>query len=233
VPIGQNRVVSGSDSTHWSIIRGAADGRGPDGEAFARHYEPVIRAYLGARWRHTPLEGEVDDAVQSVFVDCFRENGVLDRADSRVGGGFRAFLYGVVRNVALRAERSRGRRRERQVGSGVDIEAVAAREEPLSKVFDRAWARTLLREAGELMARRARESSDGALRRVDLLRLRFVDDLPIREIARRWDEDPDRVHYHYKRAREEFKAALREVVRLHDSGGPVDEECARLLRYVS
>jgi RNA polymerase sigma factor (sigma-70 family) len=215
------------------MIRGAAEGRTPDGEAFARRYEPIIRAYLGARWQHTSLEGEVDDAVQGVFVDCFRENGVLDRADSQIVGGFRGFLYGVVRNVARRAERSRGRRRERQAGSGIDIEEIEAREEPLSKVFDRVWARTLLREAAELMSTRAREAGDGAARRVELLRLRFVDDMPIREIAERWDEEPERVHYHYKRAREEFKAALREAVRLHDPEGPVEAECARLLEYVS
>ena len=71
--------------------------------------------------------------------------------------------------------------------------------------------------------------NDHAVRRVELLRLRFSEGLPIREIAARWEEEPERVHYHYKRAREEFKEALREVVRTHDPCCAVEEECDRLL----
>ena len=86
-----HRLVS-SDSTRWTVIRRAAAGSAPDRAEFARRYGPVIRAYLGARWRQTPLFPEVDDAAQQVFVECFKENGVLGRVDAQRETGFRAYL---------------------------------------------------------------------------------------------------------------------------------------------
>ena len=70
-----------SDSTRWTVIRRAARGVPEDQAEFVRRYGSVIRAYLGARWRQTPLFDEVDDAAQQVFIDCFKENGALQRAD--------------------------------------------------------------------------------------------------------------------------------------------------------
>ena len=52
----------------------------------------------------------------------------------------------------------------------------------------------------------------------------------IREIAARWGEDPAAVHRRYRQAREEFHAALRQVLAFHQPGvSDLDEECARLL----
>jgi RNA polymerase sigma-70 factor (ECF subfamily) len=223
--------MSPSDHTRWSLIRGAAEGRPPEREEFARRYDSVIRAYCGARWRHTPLVHEIDDAVQDVFLDCFRPSGALERVDPE-GPPFRAYLYGVVRNVARRVEERRIRA-ARQPDSRLDLAAIEAREEPLSVVFDRAWALAIFRQAADLHASRAEEDGDGALRRVDLLRLRFHEGIPIREIARRRDEDPARLHHEYARARDEFRAALRDVVAEHHSGTPreVAEECARLASF--
>jgi RNA polymerase sigma factor (sigma-70 family) len=218
-------------STHWSLIRAAAEGRAPEREEFARRYESVIRAYCGARWRHTPLVHEIDDAVQEVFLDCFRPDGALSRVEPE-GPPFRAYLHGVVRNVARRFEERRARA-ARQPDSRLDLAAVEAREEPLSVVFDRAWALAVFRQAADLHAARARESGEDARRRVEILRLRFQEGLPIREIAARWDEDPARVHHEYARAREEFREALREVVAGVHPGTPreIDEECARLAGF--
>jgi RNA polymerase sigma-70 factor (ECF subfamily) len=66
---------------------------------------------------------------------------------------------------------------------------------------------------------------------VELLRLRFQEDLPIRGIAARWNEPAAKVHKEYARAREDFREALREIVGFHFPGSPVgiDAECARLL----
>ena len=91
-----------ADSTCWTLIRGAAEGREEDREAFARQYLPVVRSYLRVRWQGTPLREEIEDAVQDVFVECFKDNGALGRVDPSRSNGFRAFLHGVVRNVALR-----------------------------------------------------------------------------------------------------------------------------------
>ena len=92
------------DETCWTVIRGAASGDQRDQSTFSRRYLPVVRAYLAARWRDAALEQNLEDAIQDVFIECFRAEGVLERADRDQPGGFRAFLFGVVRNIALRTE---------------------------------------------------------------------------------------------------------------------------------
>ena len=58
------------------MIDAAASGMSGEREAFARCYEPVVRAYLTDRWRNSPLLNEVDDALQEVFLECFKQDGV-------------------------------------------------------------------------------------------------------------------------------------------------------------
>jgi RNA polymerase sigma-70 factor (ECF subfamily) len=220
------------ESTCWTVIQAAAAGRPAERDEFARRYGPVARAYLAARWRSSPCLHGLDDAVQEVFIECFKQGGVLDRADR--GRGFRAFLVGVVRNVARRLEAEHGRHRERQAPSDMDLEGVADGEATPTRAFDRAWARALLRDAARRLEQRA--AADGAARRrVELLRLRFHDGLPIREIARRWQADAAVLHREYARARQEFKAALAEVVAFHRPGTPaeVEQECANLLSLLA
>jgi RNA polymerase sigma-70 factor (ECF subfamily) len=217
------------ESTCWTVIQAAAAGSTPDRQEFARRYRPVVRAYLSSRWRSSPCLQDLDDAVREVFVECFKPNGVLDRAEP--GRDFRPFLYGVVRHVALRAEAGRRRQREGQLPAGVELDRMADDEESLSRTFDRAWARALLREAAARMEQQARAAGTAAGRRVELLRLRFHEGLPIRAIAERWQTDPAGLHHEYARARQEFKAALAEVVAFHQPGsGPeIEAACANLL----
>jgi RNA polymerase sigma-70 factor (ECF subfamily) len=221
------------ETTCWTMIQAAAAGSAREREEFACRYAPVVRAYLAARWRASPFLHHLDDAAQDVFVECFKDDGVLDRAEQ--ARGFRPFLYGVVRNVAARIERQRGTSRERQPPSDVDLGEVAASDESLSREFDRAWARTLLREAAELMAQCAGVAGPAACRRVELLRLRFHDGLPIRDIAARWQVDPAVLHHEYAKARQEFKAALLAVVAFHHGATPaeVEQECADLLALLA
>jgi RNA polymerase sigma-70 factor (ECF subfamily) len=218
------------ESTCWTLIRGAAAGLAADRDAFARRYAPVVHAYLAARWRRSPLLSDLDDAAQDVFLACFRAGGALGRADPG-RGGFQPFLYGVVRNVALRYEAGRARRREHPPAGALEV---AAREEELSRVFDRAWAKEVMRQAAERQAERAGERGETAVRRVELLRLRFHEGLSIREIARRWQADPARLHHEYAQARQEFRAALLEVVAFHQPGSAeaVEREAADLLRQL-
>jgi RNA polymerase sigma-70 factor (ECF subfamily) len=220
------------DSTRWSLLRGAAEGESAAREEFARHYEPIIRAYLGARWRNSPLFREMDDAVQETFLACLKEGGALTRAEDDRPGGFRAFLYGIVRNVARQVEKRWGKR-EVQPDSRLHLSEIEAREEALSKVFDRGWAISLLRQALRKQAVRAREKGEHAVRRVELLRQRFQEGKPIRDIAKEWGVNANTLHSSFLTARREFRESLREVVR-EVQGGPgadVDAECARLAGY--
>jgi hypothetical protein len=105
------------------------------------------------RARQQIAGADLDDAVQEVFLACFRDGGVLGRADPERPGGFRAFLYGVARNVARQAEARRGRR-PGQPPDGRDLADLAADDESLSAAFDRAWAKALMREAARRQGRR-------------------------------------------------------------------------------
>jgi RNA polymerase sigma-70 factor (ECF subfamily) len=232
--LGDTPEMAQLETTCWTVIQAAAAGSAGERDEFARHYDRVVRAYLAARWRGSACLGEIDDTVQEVFVECFKRGGVLQRVEPGRPGGFRAFLYGVVRNVALRVEASKARARERQSAEKVDLDAVGAEEDSLSRVFDRTWARALLREAGRRQEERARESGEEACRRVELLRLRFQEGLPIRVIAERWGQDAAALHHEYARARQEFKAALRAVVAFHHPGSPeqVEQSCAELLQML-
>jgi len=205
------------------VIRGAAAGRAPDRDEFSRGYAPVIRAYLGASWRGSVLVGEIDDAEQEVFVDCFKEGGALKRVDPE--RPFRAFLYGVVRHVAQRFERAR-----KKTGEPLDSQT-PAQERSLSAEFDRAWASALMRQAARAQAEQARQDGADAKRRVELLRLRFQDGMPIREIAESWNEDAAHLHHEYAKARQEFRAALCDVVAEHMTGTPqsINAEAERLI----
>jgi RNA polymerase sigma-70 factor (ECF subfamily) len=222
------------DSTCWTILRATAARDDEARTKFAAQYVPLVRAYLGTRWRDAPLIEELDDAVQEVFVECFRMGGVVERADPGRPGGFRAFLYGLVRNVALRFEADRARRRDRQAPGDVSAQDVAIDDESLARVFDRVWARSVMREAAARQAEWAEGEGEEALRRVDLLRLRFQEGLPIRVIARRWAVDPAELHHEYARARKEFRAALMEVMAFYHPGSPAETEraCTELLELL-
>ncbi len=221
--------------TSWSLIEAAASGSQAARTAFTDRYLPVVRAYLGARWSGTPFAGEIDDAVQEVFLDCFERGGVLERAEPGRGSGFRAFLFGVTAKAALHFETRRARERERKAGGSFHPDSIAAHGASLSRVFDQEWARAVMREAAELQSMRARERGREALRRVELLHLRFHEGLPIRDIARLWADDPARLHHEYAQARKEFLDALREVVGLHERCPPesLEEECSRLIELLN
>ena len=217
-----------SESTCWSVIRGAAAGNSVDRAVLAHRYLEIVRAYLAARWKGSALLADLDDAGQEVFVECFRQGGVLDAAAAGRVQGFRAFLYGVIRNVARRFE-------SRSTGPAVLPSDLAANEESQSRLFDRTWARSLMIEAAKLQRGRAQERGDEAVRRVELLRLRFEENLPIRRIAERWDVPAAGLHHAYALARQEFKAVLLEVVSFHHPGSPaeVEQEAAGLLKAIS
>ena len=217
-----------SESTCWTVIRGAAAGRPADREELARRYLNVVRAYLAARWRNSSLLQDIGDAVQEVFIECFRQGGALEAAGAGRVPHFRAFFYGVIRNVARRFE-SRPHRTSDQ------LPEIEANEASLSKLFDRTWAQAMMAEAAQLQQQRASDLGSEALQRVELLRLRFEDNLPIRTIAERWGMSANELHHSYAKARQEFRAALLEVVAFHQPGSPgvLEQEAAELLRALS
>lgn len=212
-----NAGMPGPDTTSWDLIVAAARGDGKPAGAFAERYGVFVRECLAARWRGSPLLAELDDAVQDVFVECFREGGALQRADPERGARFRAFLAGVVRNVAHRHEAAHSR--------GVGFDTAAEDELPdgergASAILDRAWMRMLVRNAGERFLERCAGQGAAGGRRWEVLRLRFEEGLPVREIAARLRAPPDKVHQEYRRARRVFRSCLEEELAVH--GGSAD-----------
>lgn len=222
------------ESTCWIVVNAAAKGDNEARREFASRYLPVVRAYLGARWRSHPLIDELDDAVQEVFLDMFKSRGALDRVQPGRPGGFRAYLYGVARMVALRCESRRARRREQPATEEIASGRLIADTPELEAVFDRAWSVNLLEQAVRRHRRIATDQGEKGQRQVELLRLRFWEELPIREIARRWSEDAAKLHKEYARARESFKRVLHEVVAAHNPGtvGDAERECQRLFATI-
>lgn len=227
------RAVANEHDTCWTLIRRAAVGDEGARSQFTHSYERLIRAYLTRRWADTALAADVDDACQEVLMECFDERGPLQRADA--GREFRSYLLGIVRNVALRFERQRGRRRETAVGGESVFAALPTNDEQLSGYFDRQWAQGLVEEARRLVQAQADTGDPRAKLHAELLELRFGNGLPIRDIAARWQMDPDAVHRAYAKARERFRTCLRQVVALHVQAteADLDAECARIVGLLS
>lgn len=201
------------EATSWTLVTLAAAGDDSARSRFWSSYVTPIRAYLQKRWFGSPLRDQVEDAVQDVFIECFKEGGALQAADA-ARGGFRGFLFGVVRNVARRFEA----RRPQPAALAEETAwwmALPAREASLSRFFDREWALGILRQAIVSHEERVTALDDGSARRWQVLKLRIDDGLPVRQIAERLGEDTATVHNEYRRARREFKASLRDVVAFH------------------
>ena len=231
--------MSESNLTCWTMVEGAARGDAGARAWFAGEYGPLIERYLAARWTGTRRLQEIGDASQEVFLECYRDGGVLARADRDRGASFRAFLFGAVRNVARRFE-ARAPREAREESLGLAGSENASDDASLSVVFDRAWARKVMAEAAREQRETARGIADAgggeeALRRVELLRLRFEDDLPIRTIAAQWGEEPAQLHRQYAVAREEFRRALFTVLARYQGGDAsnLEQECAFLLSLLT
>ena len=208
------------DRTSWELIGAAADGQAPAREEFARRYVAVVRAFLSSRAGGGLAADELEDATQEVFFECFKHDGLLERARPGAGRGFRAFLAAACGHVARRCLTRRGRRRDRPGAAAVDEEFLALDEETLGRAFDRAWAQELLREAALHQEHEARDKGPECEQRVELLRLRFHENLPIREIAKRWELSAEYVHHEYAQARREFERSLRAVIAFHNPDDP-------------
>ena len=236
---GDPSSMSESNLTCWTMVEGAARGDAGARAWFAAEYGPLIARYLSVRWAGTRRMQEIEDASQEVFLECYRDGGVLARADRDRGASFRGFLLGAVRNVARRIE-ARAPREARETPLDPAAPENASDEASLSVVFDRAWAKKIMAEAAREQREVARnavseETVGGAERRVELLRLRFQEDRPIRAIAAEWGEDPAHLHRQYALAREEFRRALFTVLARYQGGDAsnLEQECAFLLSLLT
>lgn len=213
-----------SDS-RWSLIERAGAGDPAARSDFTSRYLPLVRGWLLARWRGRRLVHEVEDAVQDVFFDLLRVDGALARAQDR-GTGFRGFLYGVTLHVARRKELELDRN-GRKAAADTLLATLPGGAATPTALLDHDWAVTVMRDALLVQGEDASRKGDAAVRRVELLRVRFHDDLPIREIARLWKVDPDWLHHQLEQAKKEFQRAWCSVMGLQ---GASEEQVAAAWR---
>lgn len=206
------------DSTSWSIVLGAAAGQPSERERFSRTYGPVIKSYLAARWRVPFDDPEVDDGMQEVFMQIWKPDGALRSVDPSRAGGFRAFLFGIVRNVALMIERSDRRRRRRvATESALGGEPVVSKGPTSSEVFDRAFVEAIAREArGRVVQRLAAKGA--SIDHARVLEMRYADGLPPREIAARLEVPVEAIYEGLRRAKAEYREAVLDVLAFHQPG---------------
>lgn len=208
--------------TCWDLLRGAASGDTEERERFCRTYGPVIRDFLARRWKQRALSQEIEDAEQETLIECLREKGALERAVDVVERSFRGFLFGVTMNVARRFEERRARIWQREAAPRTGDSPAPEPDSDPEKDFDRAWATGVVRRARRALEARAAEQGEASLRRCEILRMRFFEDLPIRTIASRLGQDPAKIHHEYARVRSDFREALFGVVRYESPGGEID-----------
>lgn len=162
-------------------------------------------------------------------MEFFKGGGALERVDPKSPGGFRAYLYGVVRNVALTAERRQRRRRDPP--GAVDMDQLADADSSLSRVFDRAWAEAVVREARGLMAQRA-DRSPAAGRRMRALVMRFERGLAPRQMVEELGLAVEQIYELLREARREFRGALLEVMATYHPAATeaeLEQHCVELL----
>lgn len=213
------------------MISAAADGETAAREEFADCYERVLRSFFEGRWSDPSRRARVDDAVQEAFLVCFRDDGALSTAEQGRGPGFRAYLRGVARNVARTFERRVQASRVRRGDAPADVEGLTGDDPEAATLFDREYARSLLRTAGKRMRTDTNRQTEAHRRRAELLTLRFEQGLTIKDIAERWQVDNKWLHHQYEQAQKEFRACFRDVVAESEQleGAALDRECDELL----
>ena len=161
--------MNGGDSTCWTVIHAAAAASRTIGRN-SRAVCPVVRDYLASRWRDAVLQVDIDDALQDVFVECFRQGGALWKADEP-GPWIPGFPLwrGAECRVALRAGHCRSSPR----GAGCRLGRPARSGDPLAALRP-VLGRGIVRAAAQLQMARGRRDWRG--RRSELLRLRSSTD---------------------------------------------------------
>ncbi len=133
-------------------------------------------------------------------------------------GGFRAYLYGITRNVATTLRTAR----LRDAGENTELEGASSDEATLSEAFDRAFAQATVREARHVMAMHAANDPAAAMRLL-ALELMYEEGLPSREVASRLGLEPVAVYPLLTRARNDFKDALMQVMAENHPGETLPE----------
>jgi RNA polymerase sigma-70 factor (ECF subfamily) len=164
--------------------------RGGNEEAFVAIYQRHRLPVFQFAWRLTGSQSEAEDLAQECFLAV-----VSGAAFDPERGSLRAYLFGIVRNLALRRLRINGR----------EAEEVADAFAPIDVIGD-----LLAAERSELVARAVADLP--WLQREAIILFTF-EQLSIDEISKIAEVDPGAVKSRLYRAREALRAALAPLLR--------------------
>lgn len=227
-------------TTHWSVVLAAARTQSPAAEkaletlCIAYHYP--LYAYVRRRGLSPP---QAEDLTQDFFAERVISK-LIFKGVSPEGGKFRTWLLNCLQNY-LRNDwerqnaQKRGGGREALSLNFQDAEGKyvlePAHEETPEKLYDRAWAMTLLERAWQRLRETYSLSGDAAL--FDSLASYLpgaLDAVPYLQTAERIGKTEAAVKMAVSRLRREYGSALKvEIRRTLSEGGDPDEELRHLL----
>lgn len=190
------RVLTASPQAIVAILRSARS-REPD-----PRLDEVLRAFrqewerLGRR-RYARLGDALDDAVQTALLKVISPEKLDTLKDaSRVGAWARSLFVHTVMDIARDARRHRGQR----LGAGTEDDPEDMLRDRLPAIDPTPEDQAAGRERLAIVAR--------CIERLEIARLRFVEDLPEKEIAERLELSRDGVAGQLKRIRKAIRNAL-------------------------
>jgi len=220
---------TGMLSSCWELVEAAASDDRVQRSALYARYEPVVRAFFCARWGLDGRHDRVRAAVQETFFELFRPGSPSDH--NAYDASFRDYLLEVVRETAPPFEERAAEAAQHDLAAQLTVENDAV----VLHAFDRAWARSLVRQAGALQRERASEHRGGAMLRCQLIEMRFNEGLSLGAAGAKMGLQGETLRTAYAKAGREFAAALREVIREHDPSRPaeVDRTCKNIGRLLN
>jgi RNA polymerase sigma factor (sigma-70 family) len=223
------------DTTRWSVVV-SAGGEGDDARvalaALCRTYHPPVLAYVRAR---TGEREDAEDLTQAFFVHLL-ERRLAARAD-RGRGRFRSFLLASLKHfLASEYERASTLRRGgcALLLPSAALDSIATTDDGPEKVFEKEWARTVLREA----LRRLGEEADAAGRGELFTQLRpFLVEAPEKgeydQVAEAVGLRRNTIAVAVHRMRERLRELVREVVAdTAEDGEEIETELRRMRRVL-
>ena len=198
-----------SRMTSWVLVGLAGTDEDLAQREFALRYEKFVRRILAKRWLGTVFRTYFDDAIQEVFVECFKPNGVIEKANAQNGNSFRTYLFQVASHVAARFERTHQRQQSIASTNDDHLDDLSSQAMSAYDLVTREEVADLVREA---LHRMTHHYNPEVRKRGQLLDRHTCQGEKIIAIA---DGNPDlaeQLHRDHTKAKREWKSFLVEVV---------------------
>ena len=229
-------------TTRWSVVQAAAAGDAAEADqalaALCASYWYPLYVYLRRRGHDAD---DAEDLTQAFFVRLIEKRALRHADPAR--GRFRSFLLAALKHFTVN-EWERERAQKRGGGSpplSLDFERAEhwfqrepSTNETPERLFDRAWALTLLDHA--MTRLRADLERSGRSDQIERLTGYLMDDQPHRyaDTARELGMSEGAVRVAVHRLRRHFRDLVRqEIAQTVSSSGELDDELRHLLRAVA